>query len=430
MATNPDSVQPSAELAKHLLNRRDAILNKWRTVCEQDPTLSHVASLTREEFNNMLPITLNILGQRLQAQSEEADATTVASAHGLHRWHHGQPLRNVLTELNHLYRLLFDELTLYQQLNPQTDLAVLLAASGQLAQLKSETIEGSATEYEAQQRLAATSRSAGLQQALTQLNQLSRERGDLLRASSHDLNGSFATIQGAAFLLNQEGKTEEDRTRLANMLNQNLTGVRNMLRQLTDLARLEAGQESLDIQPFDAAVLLRELVAIAQPLAIQKGLTFQTDGPDTLPVKGDAVKIQRIVQNLLLNAVKYTPTGLISVSWSSEGNYRWYVSIQDSGPGLPENSMGMLLGQRLYPVTEPSAVLKRDSTTDYVAAPSADPGPFVPEVAGDQPIRNGEGIGLHIVKQLCELMGANIDVETGSGNGTLFRVRFLIEQVR
>lgn len=424
--TNSDSVQPSVELAKHLSNRRDAILNKWRTVCEQDPTLSHVVALTREEFNNMLPVTLNILGQRLQAQPEEADAVQVATAHGLHRWHHGQPLRNVLTELNHLYRILFDELKLYQQLYPATDSALLFAASEQMADLKSETIEGSATEYEAQQRLTATSRSSGLQQALEQLNELSRERGDVLRNSSHDLRGSFSTIQGAAFLLSQEGKTEKERAQLTEMLNRNLTGVRSMLVQLTDLARLEAGQESLAIQAFDAAGLLQELVATAQPLAAQKGLTLQMDGPDTLAVKSDAVKIRRIVQNLLLNAIKYTPTGLISVSWSSEGTYRWYVSIQDSGPGLPDDSVISLIGKQLEPPIESSAVLKRGPATDFIAVPSVDPKPVV---SGHQSIPGGEGIGLHIVKRLCELMGASLDVETSSESGTLFRIRFLIEQV-
>ena len=374
----------------------------------------------------MLPITLNILEQRLQAQPEEADPVQVASAHGLHRWHHGQPLRNLLIELNHLYRILFDELKLYQQLYPETDLAILLAASEQMALLKSETIEGSATEYEAQQRLTATSRSTGLQEALTQLNELSRERGDLLRTSSHDLNSSFATIQGAAFLLSQEGQTDEERTQLTEMLNRNLTGIRSMLVQLTDMARLEAGQETLDIKPFDAAQLLRTLVEIAQPLAIQKGLVLQTDGPDRLAVKGDSVKIQRIVQNLLLNAIKYTSMGLISVSWSSEGNYRWYISIQDSGPGLPEDSVISLIGKQLQPTTEPSAVLKRDSTTDTIGVPSTNSKRVV---SGGKSIPGGEGIGLHIVKRLCELMGASLNVETSSESGTLFRIRFLIEQV-
>ena len=250
--------------------------------------------------------------------------------------------------------------------------------------------------------------------------------GDVLRTSSHDLRGSFSTIQGAAFLLSQEGKTEKERAQLTEMLNRNLTGIRSMLVQLTDLARLEAGQESLAIQAFDAAGLLQELVATAQPLAVQKGLTLQMDGPDTLAVKSDAVKIRRIVQNLLLNAIKYTPTGLISVSWSSEGNYRWYVSIQDSGPGLPDDSVISLIGKQLEPPPESSAVLKRGPATDFIAVPPIDPKPVV---SGHQSTPGGEGIGLHIVKRLCELMGASLDVETSSESGTLFRIRFLIEQV-
>ncbi|GAB2522964.1 hypothetical protein [Spirosoma aerophilum] len=65
----------------------------------------------------------------------------------------------------------------------------------------------------------------------------------------------------------------------------NLTGIRSIWVQLTDLARLEAGQESVDIQPFGAAGLLGDLVATQQPLAAQKGLILQADGPTLLPVK-------------------------------------------------------------------------------------------------------------------------------------------------
>jgi signal transduction histidine kinase len=97
-----------------------------------------------------------------------------------------------------------------------------------------------------------------------------------------------------------------------------VTNVQAMLSELTDLALLEAGQESVTIQPFDATELLRELVASAQSVATQKGLVLRADGPASLPVKSDAVKLQRIVQNLLVNAIQYTPKGMISVSWSSE----------------------------------------------------------------------------------------------------------------
>ncbi len=105
MATPPNSPQPATELAAYLMSRRDAILNKWRTVCENDSTLSHVASMTRSEFNNLIPLILNILNQRLQAQPEESDAVQVATTHGLHRWHKGRVLKDLLTASEQIARL-------------------------------------------------------------------------------------------------------------------------------------------------------------------------------------------------------------------------------------------------------------------------------------------------------------------------------------
>ena len=423
MATPADSAQPLADLAAYLFNRRNAILDKWRTVCEQDPALGHVAALSREEFNNLVPVLLNILDQRLRTHDPEADPAQVAKAHGLHRWHKGRSLRELLVEVDYLYQILTDELQLYRQVALGIDLTILLTAAEEIARLKSETLAGSATEYDAQQQLAAASRSIGLQQALDQLSQLGRDRTDLLRASSHDLKGTFGVIQGAAFLLNQEGQTDEERGQLIGMVNRNLNNVGALLTQLTDLARLEAGQESLDIQPFDASQLLRELVAGVQPLATEKRLVLWADGPDALPVRTDAVKIQRIVQNLVLNAILHTSEGTISVSWSREGNYRWYVGIQDSGPGLPAGLASVLV-QQLEPLPEPSSVLNRPAENETIDTPPIEQ----PVPSAESSSSVGEGIGLHIVKQLCDLLGANIDVETRPSSGTLVRIRLLIEQ--
>ena len=422
MATSTELDQPLSDLAAHLHNRRNAILDKWRTVCEQDPRLPHVASLTREEFNNMLPALLNILEERLRIQPEAVDPAQLAKAHGLHRWHKGRSLHDLIIELDYLYDILSEELRLFRQISPDTDLLLLLTAAEQIARLKSETVAGSTTEYNAQQQLTAANRSAGLQQALDQLNQLGRNRTDLLRTSSHDLKGTLGVIQGAAFLLNQEGQTDEERGQLVAMVNRNLNSVRDLLAQLTDLARLEAGQERVSVHPFDAAHLLRELIAGIQPLADEKKLILQADGPTTLPVTDDAVKVQRIVQNLLLNAIQHTRRGVVSISWSREGNYRWYVSVQDSGPGIAGGLVSMLARQ-LEPLPEQSAVYNRD--------PEAEVGELPPVTPANTPVGSpesvGEGIGLHIVKHLCDLLGANIDVETGP-TGTLFRIRLLIEQ--
>ena len=95
-----------------------------------------------------------------------------------------------------------------------------------------------------------------------------------------------------------------------------------MLNDVMDLARLEAGQEQRSVEPFDAAVLLRELCEGLQPLAGERGLLLKAVGPTTFPVEGDTVKTRRIVQNLLLNALKYTQEGGVTATWgdSREGD--------------------------------------------------------------------------------------------------------------
>ena len=126
-----------------------------------------------------------------------------------------------------------------------------------------------------------------------------------------------------------------------------------MLTQLSDLSHLQAGQETLQPAPFDAGELLTSIVESAQVLASQKGLILQGDGPAQLLVDSDAVKVQRIVQNLLLNAVKYTAKGYVSVSWSEENTSRWIVSVQDSGGGLPVGP-ATLLAEQLAPLADPA----------------------------------------------------------------------------
>ena len=85
--------------------------------------------------------------------------------------------------------------------------------------------------------------------------------------------------------------------------------MRHLLDDVTVLARLQAGQEERRVAPFDAAELLRRLCDDVRPLADAKKLSLALDGPATLTVEGDAVKVRRIAQNLLLNALKYTRAG-------------------------------------------------------------------------------------------------------------------------
>ncbi|GAB4024920.1 CheR family methyltransferase [Spirosoma koreense] len=213
---------------------------------------------------------------------------------------------------------------------------------------------------------------------LADLRQQIRERGELLRSTSHDLRGNFGIIQGAASLLNV-ANSDEERAQMLAMLQRNLGQATQMLTELLDVARLEAGQEQRQLAPFDAAGLLADLVESARPLADERGLWLRTEGPDHLPVEGDALKVRRIAQNLLLNALKYTYAGGVTVAWGdAPAAGGWQLTITDTGPGLAK---------------------------------------------ADQ-AKSGEGIGLLIVRQLCELLDCQLEVNSQPGQGTQFLITF------
>ena len=429
MATpTSESPQSLADLVSYLFTRREAILGNWRNSCEQDPVLNKISTLTREEFDNLLPIVLNILEQRLLGQPEEADSAVAANNHGLHRWHKAHSLIETMQELDHLTKVLYHELQTFQTLFPQTHARLLLQVQEQITGLMSEATRGSVQKYDELQRFEAATRTATLQQALDQMEQLSQQRGELLRTSSHDLRGSFGIINSAAYLLKMDGVTETEREQYIEILNRNLGNVQLMLGSLIDLSRLESGAEVVQIERVDAAKLIREVVDSAQPMAGERGLSLQGDGPASIEVETDPVKLQRIIQNLLLNALKYTQSGFVSVSWMKEGDYRWLFSVQDSGPGLPSTLSG-LFAEQLSPTVEPTSVLSPEESEPVSVYPT-DKVPHIPE--GDQlealvnTSDRGEGVGLQIVKRLCDMLNANLDIESRPDRGTLVRVRMPI----
>lgn len=213
-------------------------------------------------------------------------------------------------------------------------------------------------------------------QVLAQLRQQLRERGELLRRTSHDLRGNFGIIQGAATLLDF-ANSDDERAQMLGVLQRNLKQGTQLLTEMLDMARLEAGQEELHITSFDVAELLWELAESVRPLANERNLWLYVDGDVTLVVENDAVKIRRIAQNLLLNAIKYTEAGGVTINWKVDADY-WWLTVVDTGPGLPESTR----------------------------------------------LKSGEGIGLIIVRQLCELLTCQLSVDSRPGEGTQFSLRF------
>ncbi len=360
---------------------------------------------------------LDALESRIREEVNPLSPYQIAREHGLHRWHKGYSLHELLSEIAHLHESVLAELSLFLEQYPATEAGALLRAHQQVSALMHEAVGGSVAQYDEFQKAEAVERAVNLQRALENVNELLRQRGAMLRVASHDLRSSFSVIQGAASLLDMPDNTEQERTEMLQILNRNFRRLAAMLTELMDLARLEAGREALQLKSFDAAALLRNLVEAAQPLAQERGLFLHGDGPDELPVMGDPTKIDRLVQNLLTNALRNTTEGQVSVSWSRENQFRWMLSVQDTGPGLSAGS-ALWLSDHLRPPIESNAVF--DENTPDVS-PGNQPVPDV-ETASLQ-AAEGEGIGLYIVKRLCELLNASLDVETRAGTGTIIRIR-------
>ena len=412
-------------LVDYLAMRRDTILNTWRTRCLEDPDLKSKIGFAREEFNDQAPALLNILAQRLRGENQEANPLDVAGGHGLHRWQRGYSLPELLTEFEHLYWVVLDEVQAFQQQHSLLSGDVLSQIYRQVFKLEAESTRGSVLYYDQLRQTNAAEQASTLQESLGKLQQLSKQQGEHLRHNTHDLRSSFGVALSAASLL-QLPTTKKERDQYVDMLNRNLTSIRDMLLQLTDYARIEAGQEQLAITAFDAAALVRECVEMAQPLVEQRKISLQGDGPESLPVSSDAVKVQRIVQNLLYNALKYTKSGWVNVSWAQENETRWILSVQDSGPGFTPDSPTGLLAEQLKPLSEPTSAhqsggpeeypRQKPPTTEILKTPSA------------SHQKESEGLGLFIVKKLCELLQASMDIESAPGQGTLVRIRFVSNQ--
>ncbi len=293
-----------------------------------------------------------------------------------------------MSEIAHLHQCIIHQTKDFWAKFPTPDSEVLLEADQISTRLIHEAISGSVIQYHDLQKIGAAERAADLQQTLSELNELMRQRSHLLRMASHDLKGSFGVMRGAAYILDQPDNTEEERTEMVQMLQRNLSKVTTMLTQLMDLARLEAGQETVYTETFDVARLLIRVAETTQPLADERNLSIDLIGPDSLMVQSDGVKVQRIVQNLLINALRYTSEGGVTLSWMAENDQWWQFTVQDTGPGLPA------------PSNSPLGIPVRLSTN---------------------PVQ-GEGIGLHIVKRLCGLLNGKMDVDSQPGIGTTFRL--------
>lgn len=376
-------------LADHLQTRRQAILDHWRHKVRGDDRLPSGDALPVRELYDHLPAMLARLEDDLRAvvptPAAGTQAQQLALAHGQERWQQGFGLREVVRELGTLNECVVAEMDRYVGSEHNISLEALSDARRRWARMYRIAVEESLERYFELQKLEAASHVDELESALDSLRKVEQERIDLWRQAAHDLRGNLNVVANATAGLANADQVQPVHNNFLGMLMRNVASLHHLLDDVTSLARLEAGQETSQLDQVDVGAMLSTLCQDIRPIALDRGLFLNCNGPNEFAARADTVKVQRIAQNLILNAVKYTRKGGVTVGWGSKTNEppTWYLSVSDTGPGLGAGARNL-----------------------------------VPQAA------RGEGIGLSIVKRLCELLNATIELEMDAATGTSFRITF------
>jgi signal transduction histidine kinase len=235
---------------------------------------------------------------------------------------------------------------------------------------------------------------AELSQANDQLRLLHQEKNEYLGIAAHDLKNQLQVAVGFAEIITLSRqpvpeKVKEDAGQILKMSEKMYELISNLLK----IQSLEEGKFQLVPQMFDIAESARDTVAAFQPAAAHKNITISFAAPARpLPVFADPKAARQVMENILSNAVKYSPQGKRIFASIAEKDGRCIFSVKDEGPGLSAEDMKRLFGK--------------------FARLSAIP------TGGE----SSTGLGLSIVKKIVEAMDGTVRCESVPGSGATFIV--------
>jgi signal transduction histidine kinase/ActR/RegA family two-component response regulator len=232
-----------------------------------------------------------------------------------------------------------------------------------------------------------------LEKAQAQAQEANRAKSAFLAMMSHELRTPMNGVLGMAHAL---GSTQLD-ARQADYVEtivQSGDGLMAILNDILDLSKIEARKLELEIAPFDIRALGRQLQRVWSETARRKGLGLALDVAPETPqwLAGDPARVRQILQNLMSNALKFTQDGRVELRIGPHGADGIEITVSDTGAGMTPEQQAKL---------------------------------FTPFVQGDATIARrfgGTGLGLSICRELAEMMGGRIAVDSRLGEGSTFTV--------
>jgi signal transduction histidine kinase/DNA-directed RNA polymerase specialized sigma24 family protein len=230
-------------------------------------------------------------------------------------------------------------------------------------------------------------------QVIERLADLDQMKNDFLSTVSHELRTPLTVITGMGRTLEHQWEIIDDEIRadFLTRLNANAATLDHVIAQLLDFSKLEAGQLRPDTREVDLSTLLPQVAdRLSTLLSVHR---VELDVTPGLCTHADPGLIERIIENLLSNASKYTPAGSRVVVSAHDDGPDVIVAVSDDGPGIPESEVARI-GERFFR-------------------------------GGDVHTRStrGTGLGLAVVSEILELHGSRLDVESRVGEGSTFSFR-------
>jgi len=229
---------------------------------------------------------------------------------------------------------------------------------------------------------------------ITELKRVEQVKAQFVNMVAHELRAPLAAVDGYLSVMlegmvkdpeKQRGMIERSKARLRALL--------DLVGDLLDVARMEAGTVRREIEPQNVGAVVDEVIDLMQPLAQQRSVALQSGTAGALPrVEADREELVRLFTNLISNAIKYNrPDGTVTIAVESEGPYV-KVRVMDTGVGISEEGLRKLFGEFFREKTTAT----RDVT--------------------------GTGLGLSIVKRIVDFYHGRVDVQSKLGEGSTFTV--------
>lgn len=240
------------------------------------------------------------------------------------------------------------------------------------------------------QKLAETNRELELRSR--EIERADRLKSEFLASMSHELRTPLHTIIGFSELLGEEleGPLNEKQKRFVRHIHNDSMHLLDLINDILDLSKIEAGRLELRPEPFDLTAVVTESLAAVRTLADAKTLTLETVLDVPTAVDADRLRVKQILVNLLSNAVKFTPDG---------GQIRIEARIQDEFVAMAVSDTGIGI-----PREEHQSIFDKFHQVGATA----------------KGVREGTGLGLAITKRLVEEHGGSIQVESEPNRGSRF----------